>query len=70
MPRGTGFSQVVGVGFLGGIGFTVSLLITGLAFDVDASVSTAKLAILGASIVAGTVGYTLLRAVASATPKN
>jgi NhaA family Na+:H+ antiporter len=71
MPQGTSFSQVVAVGFLGGIGSTVSLLITGLTYDDndDASVSTAKLAILGASIAAGTLGYTIIRTVSKAGSK-
>lgn len=57
--------HVIGVGFLAGIGFTVSLFITGLAFEDPASISNAKLGILLASIIAAIAGYTFLRRVAT-----
>ncbi|HJU06769.1 MAG TPA: Na+/H+ antiporter NhaA [Nitrospiraceae bacterium] len=53
--------HVVGVGILGGIGFTVSLFITGLAFEEAARRADAKVGILAASLVAGLVGYGWLR---------
>lgn len=55
--------HIVGVGLLAGIGFTVSLFITGLAFEDAELVSNAKLGILVASILAGLGGYTFLRSV-------
>jgi NhaA family Na+:H+ antiporter len=59
LPAHAGWIDLVGVGALAGIGFTVSLFITELAFD--ASLATeAKLAILVASVVAGGFGATLL----------
>jgi Na+:H+ antiporter, NhaA family len=53
--------QMAGIGLLGGIGFTVSLFISSLAFD-GPEESTAKLSILVASLLAGAAGYVVLRA--------
>ena len=50
------WSHIVGVGTLAGIGFTVSLFITGLAFDDTAIQDDAKIGILVASIVAAAAG--------------
>ena len=61
LPRGSNFRQVFGVGILGGIGFTVSLLITDLAFRDNALFADeAKLGVLFASIVAAVVGLVFL----------
>ncbi len=63
LPRGVKWDQVVAVGMLAGIGFTVSLFITGLAFDQDgqeALDTQARLGILAASFIASTVGLWLL----------
>jgi NhaA family Na+:H+ antiporter len=69
MPRGARWSHIAGVGLLGGIGFTVSLLITSLAFGEGTLASEAKLAVLGASVVAGLAGYTFLRVGAPPRPE-
>jgi Na+:H+ antiporter, NhaA family len=61
LPRGVDWRHLVGVGLLAGIGFTVSLFITGLAFEDLELVSEAKIGILGASVVAGAAGYGFLR---------
>jgi NhaA family Na+:H+ antiporter len=53
--------HVVGIGLLSGIGFTVSLFITGLAFTEEALVSQAKVGILAASVLSGLIGYAFLR---------
>ncbi|MDH5229883.1 MAG: Na+/H+ antiporter NhaA [Gammaproteobacteria bacterium] len=58
LPAGTNFHQLIGVGFLGGIGFTMSIFIGELAFPGDAELLLmAKTGILAASIIAGVVGY-------------
>jgi NhaA family Na+:H+ antiporter len=63
--------QIVGVGVLAGIGFTVSLFIGGLAFGDSADLDTAKTAVLLASVVAGVAGFALLRgASARSQPKG
>lgn len=62
MPTGSSLVQLLGVGILGGIGFTMSIFIAGLAFNDAATLEQAKLGILGASLLAGLTGYFLLRA--------
>jgi hypothetical protein len=52
--------QIVGVGTVAGIGFTVSLFITELAFDDPALIADAKLAVLVASVAAAALGTALL----------
>jgi NhaA family Na+:H+ antiporter len=54
---------MVGIGLLGGMGFTVSLFITGLAFEDAQLISEAKVGILVASVIAGLAGYAFLRTV-------
>jgi NhaA family Na+:H+ antiporter len=61
LPEGIGWRHVYGVGWLAGIGFTMSLFISDLAFSDDALVGTAKLGILAASLISGVVGWMLLR---------
>ena len=61
LPAGVAWRHVHGAGWLGGIGFTMSLFVAGLAFADPAVLDTAKLGVLGASVVAGCVGYALLR---------
>mgnify|MGYP001023194924 CR=1 FL=1 len=68
MPDGVTWRQLHGAGWLGGIGFTMALFITGLAFPDADRQAAAKVGILGASLVAGTVGYILLARTAAPTP--
>ena len=60
LPRGVVWGQFVGVAVLAGIGFTVSLFITELAFTDDDLVAAAKLGILVASILAAVIGALVL----------
>lgn len=60
LPTGIGFGHITGAGLLAGIGFTVSLFITGLAFTSDQLVADGKMGILAASVIAGAVGFTYL----------
>jgi NhaA family Na+:H+ antiporter len=63
LPTGVAWPQLLGVACLGGIGFTMSLLITLLALgEHSAGENVAKLAILLASLAAGLLGYLVLRA--------
>jgi NhaA family Na+:H+ antiporter len=58
---------LIGVGFLAGIGFTMSLFITDLAFgQADASAS-AKIGILLGSAAAGVIGWSVLRGIRAMT---
>ncbi len=61
LPSGVGWRHVLGVGFLAGIGFTVAIFISDIAFDAPAVVDQAKIGIFGASLLAGAIGYLLLR---------
>jgi NhaA family Na+:H+ antiporter len=61
LPPGTTWTQILGLAALAGIGFTVSLFITELAFTDTALLSAAKLGIFLGSGVAGVVGYMALR---------
>lgn len=61
LPTGVNWRQLLGIGFLGGIGFTMSIFITGLAFNSGPLADAAKLGILGGSLIAGAIGFFLLR---------
>ena len=59
-PDDLGWDEVIAVGFLGGIGFTMSIFITQLAF-IDASmIAAVKLGIFFASFIAGVLGVVLI----------
>lgn len=59
-PTGVNWNQLFGVGILGGIGFTMSIFVTLLAFDSPTLINNGKLAILFSSLVAGLIGYSWL----------
>jgi Na+:H+ antiporter, NhaA family len=61
LPEGIGWRHVYGVGWLAGIGFTMSLFISDLAFSDASLIEDAKLGIECASLIAGVVGWTILR---------
>jgi NhaA family Na+:H+ antiporter len=65
LPGGTGWRHIYGAGWLAGIGFTMSLFISDLAFPDGSLVEVAKLGILIASLIAGVVGWTILRGASS-----
>ncbi|NNF03577.1 MAG: sodium:proton antiporter, partial [Rhodothermales bacterium] len=52
---------VYGVSCLTGIGFTMALFIAGLAFDDAQALDRAKMGILAGSLLAGVLGWGLLR---------
>ncbi len=61
IPNGVSWKQLNAVGLLAGIGFTVSIFISSLAFDDATQLMEAKAAVLGASVIAGVLGYLTLR---------
>lgn len=64
LPEDLNWKHIAGAGMLGGIGFTMSIFITNLAFVGDAQVINAsKIAVLLASLTAGIVGFIWLRLV-------
>lgn len=60
LPPGVGRRHVVGMAGLAGIGFTVSLFITGLAFETARLADQAKIGVLAASLIAALVGAAIL----------
>lgn len=70
LPTGVNWMGVVGMGILGGIGFTVSLLITELSFTDEQLLTDAKLGIIFASALAGIVGFLMLRRVYPPLPDS
>ena len=54
------WAHVIGAGFLGGIGFTMSIFITLLAFQDPLTIQNTKISILLSSLVAGLAGYLIL----------
>ena len=61
LPEGSTWRHITGVALLGGVGFTMSLFIGGLAFDNPTHVEQAKYGILIASVVAGIAGSIVLK---------
>jgi NhaA family Na+:H+ antiporter len=61
LPSGVTWPQILGASLLAGIGFTVSLFITDLAFESPALTIDAKIGILTASVIAAAAGYVVLR---------
>jgi len=61
MPTDLKWKNIIGAGFLGGIGFTMSIFITLLAFDDAVVINNSKIAIILASIIAGIIGFLCLK---------
>ena len=61
LPADLNWKTILGVGFLGGIGFTMSIFITLLAFDNETIINNAKFVILISSLIAGLIGFISLR---------
>jgi NhaA family Na+:H+ antiporter len=60
LPQGLGLKHLAGVAVIGGIGFTVSLFITDLAFRGE-MIDDAKIGVLAASAIAAVLGMIVLR---------
>lgn len=60
LPDQTTWKQMAGVGMLAGIGFTMSIFISTLAFNEIAIQDIAKISVLAASTIAGIIGYLYL----------
>lgn len=61
LPSDLKWKNIIGVGFLGGIGFTMSIFITLLAYDNETIINNSKIAILLASSIAGLIGFLILK---------
>jgi NhaA family Na+:H+ antiporter len=60
LPENVNWVQLIGVGLLGGIGFTVSLFISGLSFTTPEMLNYAKLGVLSGSALTAVIGGVLL----------
>ena len=61
LPSGLKWKHVLGIGFLAGIGFTMSIFITLLAYQDAALITETKIAVLLASLTSGVLGFIWLR---------
>lgn len=71
LPLDLNLKHVIGAGFLAGIGFTMSIFITNLAFyDNLEEINGSKLAILTASLLSGIVGFVWLKLFGQPEPSD
>lgn len=68
LPEGVSWLQLAGAGVLAGIGFTMSIFITLLAFDKADVIQYSKIAILLSSLVAGIVGFVFIKKATKSLP--
>ena len=61
LPKGLQWKNIFGAGILGGIGFTMSIFITLLAFDNESDIVISKISILIASFIAAITGFVVLK---------
>lgn len=61
LPNAVSWKHIIGAGLLGGIGFTMSIFITLLAFDKPDIIQNSKISILLSSLSAGMAGFLILR---------
>jgi NhaA family Na+:H+ antiporter len=61
LPKDISWVQLLGAGVLGGIGFTISIFITLLAFSNSAVIDNAKIVILFSSLISACVGFLFLK---------
>jgi Na+:H+ antiporter, NhaA family len=61
LPKELRWSNIIGAGFLAGIGFTMSIFVTLLAFTNSVDINVSKISIILASVSAGTIGFFWLK---------
>jgi NhaA family Na+:H+ antiporter len=61
MAADLNWRDIIGAAFLGGIGFTMSIFITNLAFSNPDTITASKIAILGGSVLASCIGLMILK---------
>jgi NhaA family Na+:H+ antiporter len=69
LPPGVTMGQLFGASILGGIGFTMSIFVAGLAFPDGPLLVAAKLGILAASAISGVVGFVMLKIILARAPE-
>jgi NhaA family Na+:H+ antiporter len=70
LPTAVRWKHVFGIGLLAGIGFTMSIFITLLAYEEPSLITQSKIAILIAALVSGAAGFLWLRAVLNKTAQE
>ncbi|MEN5085502.1 Na+/H+ antiporter NhaA [Sphingobacterium faecium] len=63
LPEGANWKHIFGVGLLGGIGFTMSIFVSILAFTDPMLIEEAKFAVLIGSLLSGAIGYLFLASI-------
>lgn len=63
LPTGSSFKHIWGAGMLGGIGFTMAIFVSNLAFSNSEQIELSKVAVLCGSVVAAVAGFVFLRVV-------
>lgn len=61
LPKNVFFNQIIGLAFLGGLGFTMSIFISNLSYASETLLNSAKIGILLGSTVAGITGYLVIK---------
>lgn len=61
LPEDLDWKKIIGVGFLGGIGFTMSIFVTLLAFEDNQIITNSKFMILIGSLISGIIGFIWLK---------
>ena len=67
LPTDLNWKSICGVGLLAGIGFTMSIFVTLLAFDNETIINNSKLIILISSLIAGLLGFFVLNGILNKT---
>ena len=61
LPDGATWQHILGASFLAGIGFTMSLFMSSLAFENVSFIESTRVGVIFASLVSGLIGYIILR---------
>ena len=69
LPKGVHWGQIIGVGFLAGIGFTMSLFISSLALPTELEIYS-KTGIIVGSIICGIIGAIIIKLTTKANHKH
>ncbi|PAF51031.1 sodium/proton antiporter NhaA [Helicobacter sp. 13S00477-4] len=69
-PKGINWGHILGAGMLAGIGFTMSMFVSNLAFSHPESMEVSKIAILGGSLISGMIGVVYLIFLSKINPKE
>ena len=61
LPYGVTWPQIYGISWLGGIGFTMSIFVSTVAFGTEDLLQVSKIGVLIASVISGLVGYAIVK---------